>query len=120
MLTTLKSHKALGLAANQVGKKVRIIALNTDQFQGIMFNPEILTKSDETFDFNEGCLSIKKKFLNTKTRSKTIKVKWQDKSGKYNEKEFNDLSSVVIQHEIDHLNGVLFTDYLEKNNGKET
>jgi len=117
MLVTMKAHKAIGLAANQVGKNLRIIALNTPEFSVLMFNPEIITKSEEIFNFNEGCLSIKNKFIDTKTRSKTIRVKWQDLSGKYNESEFNDLSSVAIQHEVDHLNGVLFTDYLEKDNG---
>lgn len=115
MLTTLKAHQALGLAANQVGRNLRIIALATPQFQGIMYNPEIIEKSEDIFNMNEGCLSIKGKFIDTNTRSKTIKVKWQDKFGMYNENEFSDLSSVVIQHEIDHLDGKLMTDYINGN-----
>lgn len=115
MLTTLKAHQALGLAANQVGRNLRIIALATPQFQGIMYNPEIIERSEDIFNVNEGCLSIKGKFIDTNARSKTIKVKWQDKFGKYNEQEFNDLSSVVIQHEIDHLDGKLMTDYRSNN-----
>lgn len=111
MISTLKAHKALGLAANQVGKHFRIIALATPQFSGIMYNPEIIEKSEDIYNMNEGCLSMKGKFIDTNARSKTIKVKWQDKTGKYNEQEFNDLTSVVIQHEIDHLNGVLMSDY---------
>lgn len=114
MIETVKAHKALGLAANQIGKSLRIIALNTPQFQGIMYNPEILEKSKEIFNMNEGCLSMKGKFIDTNARSKTIKVKWQDKSGKYNEQEFNDLSAVVIQHEIDHLDAKLMSDYVHK------
>lgn len=111
MLTTMKAHKAVGLAANQVGKALRIITISTPKFTGIMFNPEIISKSEEVFEMNEGCLSIKKKFINTKTRSKTIEIKWQDKTGKYNQFIFEDLSSVIIQHEIDHLDGKLMTDY---------
>lgn len=120
MLTTMKAHKAVGLAANQVGKALRIITISAPKFHGIMFNPEIVSKSEEIFEFGEGCLSIKKKFVNTKARSKTIVVKWQDSKGKYNESEFEDLSSVVIQHEIDHLNGILLIDYIESEDGKET
>lgn len=111
MYFTMKAKKALGLAANQVGKSLRIITLSLPDFEGVMFNPIILEKVDEVFEFREGCLSIPKNNVNTKSRSKTIKVQWQDKSGTYNEKEFKDLSAVVIQHEIDHLNGILFTDY---------
>lgn len=116
MLTTMKAHNAVGLAANQVGKLLRIITLNTPEFQGVMFNPEIVSKSEEIFNFTEGCLSQKKKFVDTGKRAKTIEVKWQDKSGSYNTKEFSDLTSVVIQHEIDHLNGILMSDY--ENNEK--
>lgn len=114
MLTTMKSHKAVGLAANQVGKPLRIITLNTPDFSGIMFNPEILSKSDELQPFLEGCLSVKNKNIDTKTRAKTIEVRWQDKNGLYNIKEFNDLTAVVLQHEIDHLNGIMMTDYEDK------
>lgn len=114
MLTTMKSHKALGLAANQVGKAICIITINTPDFSGVMFNPEIIERSEEKFRFTEGCLSIKNTFLDLEVRSKTIKVKWQDKDGSYNEKEFNDLTSVVIQHEIDHLLGITMRDYDSK------
>lgn len=119
MLTTMQAHKAVGLAANQVGKTVRIITISTPDFTGIMFNPEITSKSDDIFNFNEGCLSIKGKFIDTNTRSKTITVKWQDSSGEYNEKEFIDITSVVIQHEVDHLQGILLTDHLEKEDDKK-
>lgn len=111
MYFTMKSLKAAGLAANQVGKSLRIITVSSPQFEGIMFNPIIISKVEEKMNFLEGCLSIKNKKTNTKTRSKTITVKWQDKSGSYNEKEFTDLSAVVLQHEIDHLSGILMSDY---------
>lgn len=85
-----------------------------------MFNPIIISKVEEKIDFLEGCLSIKNKRTNTKTRSKTIVVKWQDKTGAYNKKEFTDISSVILQHEIDHLNGVLMSDYnIKKPNDNE-
>lgn len=111
MLTTMKSHNAVGLAANQVGKSLQIITINTPDFSGVMFNPEILHLTPETIPFLEGCLSVKGVTHSTNTRAKTIKVRWQDKNKMYNEKEFNDLTAVVIQHEIDHLNGIVFTDY---------
>ncbi|CAB4124604.1 Def N-formylmethionyl-tRNA deformylase [uncultured Caudovirales phage] len=112
MMTTMKAHKALGLAANQVGKTLRIITIDTPDFSGIMFNPEILSKSEEPINFPEGCLSIKGKTVIT-TRSKKIEVRWQDSKGLYNQKEYEDLTAVVIQHEVDHLSGLLMTD-LEK------
>jgi peptide deformylase len=111
MYFTMKANRALGLAANQVGKCLRIITLSIPDFEGAMFNPIILEKIEEVFDFIEGCLSIKGVGINTKSRSKTIKVQWQDKTGTYNEKVFTDLSAVAIQHEIDHLDGKLMTDY---------
>jgi peptide deformylase len=119
MYFTMKAHKAIGLAANQVGKCLRIITLSIPDFEGAMFNPIILEKSEEILEFKEGCLSIKGTEINTKSRSKTIKVQWQDKTGTYNEKEFTDLSAIAIQHEIDHLNAVLMTDY-EKKDGNKT
>ena len=110
MLTTMKSHNAVGLAANQVGKSLRIITINTPDFSGVMFNPEIVSKSDELQSFPEGCLSVKNVTHNTNSRTKTVTVRWQDKNKTYNEKEFSDLTAVVIQHEIDHLQGILMTD----------
>ncbi len=111
MLTTMKAHKALGLAANQVGKPLRIITVNTPDFSGIMFNPEILSKSDELQRFLEGCLSAKGKTIDTNSRAKSIEVRWQEKDGSYNQREFKDLTAVVIQHEVDHLLGIMMTDY---------
>lgn len=111
MLTTMKSHNAVGLAANQVGKSLRIITINTPDFSGVMFNPEILHYTPETQLFPEGCLSIKGVTHLTDKRAKTIRVRWQDKNKTYNEKEFSDLTAVVIQHEVDHLHGILMTDY---------
>jgi peptide deformylase len=114
MVTTMKAHKAVGLAANQVGKPIRIITIDTPDFSGIMFNPEILSKSTDILPFPEGCLSIKGKIINTNARVQSIEVRWQDKSGTYNQKEFKDLTAVVIQHEIDHLSGILMIDYGDK------
>jgi peptide deformylase len=111
MYFTMKSLKAVGLAANQVGKSLRIITISSPQFEGAMFNPIIVSRVEETFDFLEGCLSLKGKKTNTKTRSKSIRVQWQDKSGTYNEQDFEYLSAVIIQHEIDHLDGKLMIDY---------
>jgi peptide deformylase len=114
MVTTMKVHKAVGLAANQVGKPIRIITIDTPDFSGIMFNPEILSKTTDILPFPEGCLSIKGKIINTNARVQSIEVRWQDKSGTYNQKEFKDLTAVVIQHEIDHLSGILMIDYGDK------
>ena len=111
MMTTMKAHKALGLAANQVGKPLRIITIDTPDFSGIMFNPEILSKSDELQYFPEGCLSVKGKTIDTNSRARSIEVRWQEKDGSYIEKRFSDLTAVVIQHEVDHLNAIMMSDY---------
>jgi len=115
MMTTMKAHKALGLAANQVGKPLRIITIDIPDFSGIMFNPQILIKSTVILPFPEGCLSLKGKTVNTNARVTRVEVGWQDRYGMYNKKEFTDLTAVVIQHEIDHLLGLLMTDYGDNN-----
>lgn len=120
MFTTMKAHKAVGLAANQVGKSVRIITIDTPDFSGTMFNPEILERSQDFQCFPEGCLSVKNTKVNTGLRAQAIMVKWLDKNDIINVDTFNGLTSVVIQHEIDHLNGILMTDYDDKENTKPT
>lgn len=111
--------KGIGLAANQVGSLSRIIALDVSEERNgtsalLMANPEIVwMEPKETFLYNEGCLSIPGHYANVK-RPKRVRVAYIDQHGKKREIEAEDLLSQCLQHEIDHLNGVLFIDHLSK------
>jgi peptide deformylase len=76
-----------------------------------MFNPEILASSDDLNVYEEGCLSIPDQFADV-TRPEAVKVAWIDENGNPKEEEFDGLWATCVQHEIDHLNGKLFIDYL--------
>lgn len=114
MWETMESMNAIGLAANQVGEDYRIICIKGPEFSGIMINPEIVEWSDEIFHFVEGCLSMSGLGVDTGKRSRAIKVKYTAIDGKLQELWTKDLTSVIIQHEVDHLDGILMTDYLDK------
>jgi peptide deformylase len=105
----------MGLAAPQVGALERVIVCDRGEFDAstvlMMANPEILWKSADTYTHREGCLSIPDQFAEV-TRPKKIRVRYLDQKNKAQELEAEDLLSICIQHEIDHLNGVLFIDYL--------
>jgi peptide deformylase len=77
----------------------------------VMINPEIVASSDEENIYEEGCLSIPEQFAEVK-RPSSVQVKWLDKDGAEQLQEFDGLWSTCVQHEIDHLNGRLFIDYL--------
>lgn len=113
MWMTMLMAKAVGLAANQVGMDYRMITINGDQFQGPMLNPQIIEKSSELFHFSEGCLSMRGYQLDTGKRSKTIKVEYHDLEGNVQFAEVSDMTAVIVQHEIDHLDGIIMTDYLD-------
>jgi peptide deformylase len=77
-----------------------------------MFNPEIVASSDETNVYEEGCLSIPEQYAEV-TRPKVVEVAWMDRDGNAQQETFDDLWATCVQHEIDHLNGKLFIDYLK-------
>jgi peptide deformylase len=77
----------------------------------VLINPEIIAASDETNVYEEGCLSIPDQFAEV-TRPKQVQVRWMDLNGAEQVQEFDGLWSTCVQHEIDHLNGKLFIDYL--------
>lgn len=108
---TLSKLNGLGLSANQVGVPYRICAINTGSHIWVMINPKILWKSEDKSDFNEGCLSFPGLYLKIK-RPRSIKVKFQAIGGEVVEKEFDGLTATVIQHEIDHLDGICYTDLI--------
>ena len=115
MLATMYEAPGIGLAAPQVGVLERLIVMDCvkdgDPEPLVMFNPEILASSDETNVYEEGCLSIPEQFAEV-TRPKEVRVGWIDEKGNPQEKDFDGLWATCVQHEIDHLNGKLFIDYL--------
>jgi peptide deformylase len=119
MVESMYRGNGIGLAANQVGSLERIITLDVSAERNgskaiLMANPEITWSDPElTFTYKEGCLSIPDQFADI-TRPKRIRVNYLDLQGKKQELEAEDLMSQCIQHEIDHLNGILFIDYLSK------
>ncbi|MDG4648989.1 peptide deformylase [Roseibacterium sp. SDUM158017] len=117
MLETMYDAPGIGLAAPQVGVSSRLIVLDCEKEEGAtprplaMFNPEVVAASDETSVYEEGCLSIPENFADV-TRPAEVTVRWMDRDGNPAEETFAGLWATCVQHEIDHLNGKLFIDYL--------
>ncbi len=116
MLATMYDAPGIGLAANQVGLLNRVLVMDVDQRDGQrkpiwMVNPEVIWTSEEPSVMEEGCLSIPGQYAEVQ-RPKQVRVKYLNYEGQEEEAEFEDLASHCVQHEIDHLNGVLFIDYL--------
>ena len=117
MLDTMYHAPGIGLAAPQIGILSRIIVMDCEKEEAakrkpiVMINPEIVASSDEEKIYEEGCLSIPEQFAEVK-RPSSVQVKWLDKDGAEQLQEFDGLWSTCVQHEIDHLNGRLFIDYL--------
>ena len=117
MLETMYEAPGIGLAAPQVGALIRLIVLdcnhsedqNLDAIQ--MFNPEVLFASDEKNTHEEGCLSIPDQYGEVE-RPSVVTVRWIDRTGEKEQRTFEGLWAICVQHEIDHLNGKLFIDYL--------
>lgn len=107
LLDTLTAHKdgCVGMAANMIGVRKRIIAFDNDGTYMVMFNPEIIKKA-EPYETEEGCLSLLGGPRKCK-RYKTIKVQWQTTEMQIRIKTFTGFSAQIIQHEIDHCEGIL-------------
>jgi peptide deformylase len=117
MLETMYDAPGIGLAAPQVGVAKRLIVLDCVKEEGaaprplVMFNPEVLAASDEVSTYEEGCLSIPDQYAEI-TRPDAVDVAWIDRDGQERRETFDGLWATCVQHEIDHLNGKLFIDYL--------
>jgi peptide deformylase len=116
MLETMYLAPGIGLAAPQVGEALRIIvadvARDEEEKQPIrMANPEILWRSDELATYNEGCLSLPEHYADV-TRPAEIRVRYLDHENEIREMKAEGLLATVIQHEMDHLQGVLFVDHI--------
>ncbi|MFB0515807.1 MAG: peptide deformylase [Candidatus Neomarinimicrobiota bacterium] len=115
MLATMYAEEGMGLAANQVGLDLNFAVVDishTEEDKGprVLINPEIL-ESTGSFEMEEGCLSIPK-IRATITRPEKVRVRFQDETGETYEEWFDGLLGRVIQHEVDHLNGIFYTDHL--------
>ena len=123
MFETMYEAPGIGLAAIQVGvpKRVLVIDLQEPEEEGgepvkdprVFINPEILTHSAEEVPYTEGCLSVPDQYAEV-DRPDRIRARWMELDGKVREEDIEGLLAVCLQHEMDHLNGVLFIDHLSR------
>lgn len=111
MSKVMNEQRGVGIAAPQVGISKRIIIIDDNGNEVVMVNPEIVWMSSEVSLSEEGCLSCPNTFGQV-LRSNQVKVKFRNLKGKPCVEVYNDLSARIVQHEIDHLNGILFVDHL--------
>ena len=127
LLVLMYENKGVWLAAPQVGENIRVIATSQrekkpkkDKFlwNTIMINPKIIDKSKETILWEEACISLPN-CTGMVRRHKGIHVEFMDTKGKKQKQKYKDFNAVIIQHEIDHLDGVLFMDKVVKEKAKK-
>jgi peptide deformylase len=126
MFETMYVAPGIGLAAVQVGVPIRLLVIDLQEpadpddpespvvrTPRVFINPEILWHSDHEVPYTEGCLSVPEQYAEV-MRPDRIRAKWQDPDGKAYEEDIDGLLAVCLQHEMDHLNGVLFIDHLSR------
>lgn len=113
MIEVMNKHDGIGIAAPQVGISKRIIVVKHFDSDLVMINPEITKLSEEGQLDDEGCLSCPNTFGKV-WRSNRVHVKYRNMKGKPCFDVYNDLTARIIQHEVDHLNGILFVDHLDE------
>lgn len=114
MLETMYESEGIGLAATQVNIHKRLLVIDVSESKDspqVFINPEFEIIDDEISEYDEGCLSVPG-FYETVCRPRAVKIKAQDRDGNQFELDAQGLLATCIQHEIDHLNGKLFVDYL--------
>lgn len=119
MYETMYSASGVGLAAPQIGKSIRLFVIDSspmheEEGKGLkraFINPEILEEEGEPWTFEEGCLSIPGIREDVKREPK-IRIRYYDEDWNEHEEEFDDIEARVIQHEYDHIEGILFTDHI--------
>ncbi len=121
MFETMYEACGVGLAAPQIGRSIRLFIIDAspfadedadmDGFRKVFINPQIVEESGEKWNFNEGCLSIPS-IREDVSRLSKIRIRYQDQDFNTLEEEYDGTKARIIQHEYDHLEGVLFTDYL--------
>lgn len=119
MFETMYDAPGIGLAAVQVGRPIRLFTLDVGKKTGeernpmVFVNPEIVWRSEDISTHEEGCLSIPDYYTDVE-RPARVRVKYQGIDGKAHELEADGILATCIQHEFDHLNGVLFIDHISK------
>jgi peptide deformylase len=126
MFETMYKAPGIGLAAIQVAVPRRLLVIDLQEPEEgapedaepvrrphVFINPEIVERSDARKTYNEGCLSIPDQYAEIE-RPDIVRARWVDETGQQREGEFDGLMSVCLQHEVDHLNGILFIDYLSR------
>jgi peptide deformylase len=123
MFDTMYDAPGIGLAAVQVGVPKRVIVMDLQEQEDeegkpireprVFINPEILDPADEQSIYTEGCLSVPELFADVE-RPARCRVKWLDETGAEHDKIFEGLLATCIQHEIDHLEGIVFIDHLSR------
>ncbi len=119
MFNTMYKAEGMGLAAPQIGKSLKIFILDAtslkenepelEGFKKAFINPFIVEEEGEEWSFNEGCLSIPL-IREDVMRKQRIRIQYYDENWKYHDEYFDGVKARIIQHEYDHLNGILFTD----------
>jgi peptide deformylase len=123
MFETMYAAPGIGLAAIQVGVPKRILVIDLqdpEEEDGeparnpmVFINPEILRSAETIVPYQEGCLSVPDQYAEVE-RPEAIRARWLDRDGKLHEEELDGLLATCLQHEMDHLEGVLFIDYLSR------
>ncbi len=118
MFDTMYAAKGIGLAASQIDEHIQLIVMDLageedDPKPRVFINPKVTPLVEEQFTYEEGCLSVPD-YYDKVDRPKRVKIEAFDKDGNAFEEEAEGMLAVCIQHEIDHLNGKLFVDYLSK------
>ena len=123
MFETMYAAPGIGLAAIQVGVPKRILVIDLqdpEEEDGepvrkpmVFINPEIVTSSETCEPYQEGCLSVPDQYAEVE-RPDRIRARWLDRDGKAHEEELDGLLGICLQHEMDHLEGILFIDYLSR------
>jgi peptide deformylase len=123
MFETMYHAPGIGLAAVQVGVPIRLLVMDLQEPEEedgepvkdprVFINPEILWASEITVPYTEGCLSVPDQYAEV-LRPDRIRAKWQDRHGEAHEAELGGLIAICLQHEMDHLEGILFIDHLSR------
>jgi peptide deformylase len=126
MFETMYHAPGIGLAAVQIGEPIRLVVMDLQENEDpedpkspilkdprVFINPEIVAASDHEVPYTEGCLSVPDQYAEV-MRPDRIRARWMDENGQSHEEELDGLLAVCLQHEMDHLEGVLFIDHLSK------
>jgi peptide deformylase len=119
MYKTMDASDGVGLAAPQIGKPLRLFMIDSTHFKDyekigvrrVFINPQIIDETGEDWAFEEGCLSIPD-VREDVTRKSSLKIRYQNQKGEFKEDVFDGMNARVIQHEYDHIEGVLFIDHI--------